>query len=170
MAEWLNPGLILDLPMHMVVVGMWMEVDGGGLGIGAAENARKNAARVYGEDADEELCGVCANWNGGVRCNVERGKYGSALWAASLKGHNSIVLMLLEKEADIGRAVHYMWHRHMVMKTSSTCCWRRERTSTCREYSGALKAASLRGHDNIVRLLLQKGAEAGVQGELKTTS
>ena len=32
----------------------------------------------------------------------------------------------------------------------------------------ALQAASSGGHDNIVRLLLENGAEAGVRGALKT--
>ena len=60
LAECLTPGLILDPRggggTHAHDGGG--DEDGGGLGVGADGNARRNASHVYREDADEELC-VC---------------------------------------------------------------------------------------------------------------
>ena len=58
LAECLTLGLILDPRSgsctHAHDGGG--DVDGGGLGVGADGNARRNASHVYREDADEELC------------------------------------------------------------------------------------------------------------------
>ena len=70
MAERLNPGPLLDPcggdGAHVHDGGG--DADGGALGVVADEYARRNAAHAYGEGADEELCGVCANGNEAVRC------------------------------------------------------------------------------------------------------
>ena len=49
---------------------------------------------------------------------------------------------------------------------SSGCCWRRGPISMHRAdyYGNALQAASARGNEPIVRLLLEKGANINVQG------
>ena len=57
LAKCLTPGPILDPHggggTHAHDGG---DVDGGGVGVGADENARRKASHVYREDADEELC------------------------------------------------------------------------------------------------------------------
>ena len=57
MAKCLTPGLILD-PRDGGDTNAHDggDVDGGGLGVGADGNVRRNASHVYREDADEELC------------------------------------------------------------------------------------------------------------------
>lgn len=63
--------------------------------------------------------------------DVNAGSYGSALEAASCKGHEQVAQRLLESGADIdveGR------------------------------YGGALQAALYKGHDQVVQLLLEKRA------------
>ncbi|KAK7906364.1 hypothetical protein PG985_016370 [Apiospora marii] len=72
------------------------------------------------------------------RCNVntQGGKYGNALQAASVRGSQEVVRLLLEKGAD----VHAQGGK----------------------YGNALQAASLRGSQEVVRLLLEKGADQAV--------
>ncbi|KAK4119594.1 hypothetical protein N657DRAFT_537577, partial [Parathielavia appendiculata] len=59
------------------------------------------------------------------------GYYGNALQAASARGHQEIVKLLLDKGAEVNKQGGY--------------------------YGNALQAASARGHQDIVKLLLDKG-------------
>ncbi|KAJ7889324.1 hypothetical protein B0H14DRAFT_2320123, partial [Mycena olivaceomarginata] len=70
--------------------------------------------------------------------NAEGGRYGTALQAASAKGHNTIVVALLDKGANVN--------------VEGGC------------YGTALHAASAMGHDAIVVALLDKGANVNVEG------
>ncbi|ORY68357.1 uncharacterized protein BCR38DRAFT_471936 [Pseudomassariella vexata] len=69
--------------------------------------------------------------------NDQSGQYGTALQAASVKGHEKIVQLLLEKGADI----------HVQAEHFGT----------------VLQAASYGGDEKIVQLLLEKGADIHVQ-------
>ncbi|RMZ86570.1 hypothetical protein DV736_g6204, partial [Chaetothyriales sp. CBS 134916] len=64
--------------------------------------------------------------------NAQGGRYGNALVAASYRGHETVVQMLLEKGADVN--------------------------AQGGEYGNALVAASYRGHETVVQMLLEKGA------------
>ncbi|ERS97064.1 hypothetical protein HMPREF1624_06393 [Sporothrix schenckii ATCC 58251] len=66
------------------------------------------------------------------------GYYGNALQAASYKGYEKIVQLLLDNGADVNAQGGH--------------------------YGNALQAVSLRGHEKIVKLLFDKGADIHVQG------
>ena len=65
--------------------------------------------------------------------NAQEGEYGNALYAASYQGHEAIVKLLLEKEADVN--------------------------AQGGQYGNALQAASSGGHEAIEKLLLEKAAD-----------
>ncbi|KAJ7747665.1 ankyrin repeat-containing domain protein [Mycena maculata] len=65
------------------------------------------------------------------------GKYGGALQAASSKGHQHIILLLLEGGADVN--------------------------GQGGEHGSAVQAASSKGHGNIVQLLIENGADVNMQ-------
>ncbi|KZL66078.1 hypothetical protein CI238_06213 [Colletotrichum incanum] len=74
----------------------------------------------------------------GADVNAEGGYYGNALQAASFRGHQDIVQLLLDKGADVN--------------------------AEGGNYGNALQAASYRGHQEIVQLLLDKGADVNAKG------
>ena len=43
--------------------------------------------------------------NKGANVNAQGGRYGNALYAASSGGHDQVVQILLDKEADINKAL-----------------------------------------------------------------
>ena len=75
---------------------------------------------------------------GGADANMQGGRYGSALQAASIEGHQAIVELLLAKGADAN------------MQGGT--------------YGSALQAASYYGRQAIVELLLANGATVNMQG------
>src|ERR1700728_3533102 len=84
------------------------------------------------------LCAVQALVKNGVDVNVQGGRYGHALEAASYRGHEAIVDLLLEKGANVNAQGGY--------------------------YGNALQAASSQGYKAIVILLVEKGADVNAQG------
>src|SRR5271155_2404934 len=70
--------------------------------------------------------------------NAQGGYYGNALQAASYRGHEQVVQMLLDKGADVN--------------------------AQGGEYGNALQAASVAGHEKVVQMLLDKGADVNTQG------
>jgi ankyrin repeat protein len=76
--------------------------------------------------------------NNGVDVNVQGGRFGYALEAASYWGHDMIVDFLVKKGADVN--------------------------AQGGEYGNALQAASSWGHEAIVGLLVENGADVNVQG------
>ncbi|KAH0556000.1 hypothetical protein GP486_006055, partial [Trichoglossum hirsutum] len=72
----------------------------------------------------------------GANVNVQSGKYGNALQAASSEGHEQIAKLLLKNGADVSVRGGY--------------------------YGNALQAASSKGHEQIVKLLLDKGADVNI--------
>ncbi|ETS82683.1 hypothetical protein PFICI_04559 [Pestalotiopsis fici W106-1] len=75
----------------------------------------------------------------GADVNAPGGKYGTALEAASAKGHKDIVSILLDKYADVN--------------------------TESRGYGTALEAASAEGHKDVVDILLEKGADVNPSDE-----
>ncbi|KAK5790610.1 hypothetical protein VI817_007897 [Penicillium citrinum] len=74
----------------------------------------------------------------GDNINAQGGEYGNAVQAASFKGHQEIVKLLLDKGADVN--------------------------AQGGRYGNALYAASFEGHQEIVKLLLDKGADVNAHG------
>ncbi|EXL45108.1 hypothetical protein FOCG_13867 [Fusarium oxysporum f. sp. radicis-lycopersici 26381] len=74
----------------------------------------------------------------GADIDVQGGRYGTALQAASSEGYPEIVQLLLDKGADINAQGGY--------------------------YGNALQAASVWGHGEVMQLLLDNGADANRQG------
>jgi len=101
---------------------------------------------------------------------VQGGYYGNALYAASLGGHEAIVQLLLEHNADVNVQGGYM--------AIPVCCFIKgyggivqlllEHNADVNvqggEYDNALQVASSRGHEAIVQLLLEHNADVNVQG------
>lgn len=70
----------------------------------------------------------------GAKVNIEAGEgYGTALYAASLNGHEKVVDILIRSDADINAEVGLL--------------------------GTALQAASSKGHEKVVQILLENGAE-----------
>jgi ankyrin repeat protein len=67
--------------------------------------------------------------------DIQAGYYGAALWAASAGGHERVVQMLLDKDADVN-----------ARDEDDSCCT-------------ALQAASAGGHERVVRMLHDAGAK-----------
>jgi hypothetical protein len=70
--------------------------------------------------------------------NLQGGRYGNALQAASEEGHEQVVKILLDNGADVNAHGGY--------------------------YGYALQAASAGGHEQVVKMLLDNGAEVNAQG------
>ena len=70
--------------------------------------------------------------------NAWGGRYGNPLQAASYEGHEAIVKLLLENEAEVNAKGGY--------------------------YGNALQAASYKGNEAIVKMLLENGAEVNAEG------
>src|ERR1700733_8006412 len=114
------------------------------------------------------LCTVQALVKNGVDVNVQGGRYGYALEAASYRGYEAIVDFLLENGADVnaqggvyGNALYAASYegneaiaRLLVEKGADV-------NAQGGYYGNALCAASCQGHEAIVGLLLEKGADMG---------
>jgi hypothetical protein len=74
-----------------------------------------------------------------VDVNAQVGRYGTALYAASIQGHEKVVELLLSNRADVGAQGGL--------------------------YGTALYVASLEGHGGVIELLLNKGADVNTQSE-----
>ena len=99
--------------------------------------------------------------------NVQGGSYGSALQAALLKGHETIVRLLLEKGAEVdGRG-----------ESKAVSCRRRglgirlllEKGTEVKMqgdgYGSAFQAASFGGHENLIHVPLAKGEVVKIKGD-----
>jgi ankyrin repeat protein len=106
---------------------------------------------------------------GGV--NAQGGRYGNALQAASRRGNEAIVRLLLEKGANVnaqggeyGNALcaassgGYIAIVALLLKKGA------EINTEDRHYGNPLQEASGRGHENVVALLLENGANVNAQG------
>ncbi|KAK4889604.1 hypothetical protein LTR27_011588 [Elasticomyces elasticus] len=101
----------------------------------------RTSALVYASQAQSEeaaLAVVRLLLDHGAYINAQSSKYGTALCAASLSGHERIVRLLLEDGAYIN--------------------------ARDRAYGDAFQAACYRGGETVVRLLLENGACVSIQG------
>lgn len=102
--------------------------------------------------------------------DAQGGFYGHALQAASIRGHEKVVQMLLDRGADINaqggtysnalQAASYRGHKKVVQMLL-------DRGADINAQDGfsdnALVAASYRGHEEIVQILLDRGADIDAQ-------
>lgn len=95
----------------------------------------------------------------GADINVQGGRYGNALQAASYQGHQGIVQLLLERGADVN--AWGGWYGNAQEITIVQLPLLKIHTNVNAQgglYGNALQAASSEGHQGIVQLLLEKGA------------
>lgn len=107
----------------------------------------------------------------GADVNAQGGLHGSALQAASCKGHEQIIKLLLNKGANVNaqrghygnalQAASYKGHKHTVKLLLNKGANINAQSGF---YGNALQAASYNGHKQIVKLLLDKGANVNAQG------
>ena len=109
----------------------------------------------------------------GADVNAQGGHYGTALRAASSRGHDKVVELLLDKGAEINAQGRF--HGNALQAASAGGHDKvvellldkgAEVNAQGGYYGNALQAASARGHDKVVELLLDKGAEVNAQGGL----
>ncbi|KAF4771904.1 hypothetical protein HAV15_004523 [Penicillium sp. str.  len=74
----------------------------------------------------------------GADVNIQGGRFGTALQAASCEGHEKVVQILLDQGADIN--------------------------AQGGKYSNALQAAAQGGHEKVVQILLDQGADISAEG------
>ncbi|KAL9105023.1 MAG: hypothetical protein Q9163_000120 [Psora crenata] len=103
--------------------------------------------------------------------NAQGGRYGNALQAASLRGHEKVVQILLEKGSDINaqgghfgnalQAASAKGHEEVVqilLKKGSNI------NAQSGHFGNALQAALFGGYEKIVQILLEKGSDINTQG------
>jgi ankyrin repeat protein len=103
--------------------------------------------------------------------NVQSGRYGNALQAASTRGHEQIVQLLLDRGAEVNaqgayygnalQAASGQGHEQIVQLLLNQGAEINERGG---EYGNALQAASTRGHQQSIQLFLDRGADVNAQG------
>ncbi|PGG97105.1 hypothetical protein GX51_07506, partial [Blastomyces parvus] len=110
----------------------------------------------------------------GINVNAQQFNHGTALYAASQKGHKHIVQLLLQHGADVN--VHY-WDDYIALPAASDSghmaivqLLLQHSADVNAQHTGygtALQAASYSGHMEIVQLLLQHSADvnAGVNAD-----
>ncbi|KAJ3886011.1 ectomycorrhiza-induced ankyrin-domain/NACHT-domain-containing protein [Lentinula edodes] len=109
--------------------------------------------------------------NLGTDIDIGGGTYGTPLQAASLKGYESVVKLLLEKGADVN--AQGGWHGNALQAASSggyepivklLLEMGADVNAQGGVYGNALQAASSEGYEHIVKLLLEMGADVNAQG------
>ncbi|KAJ7284126.1 vegetative incompatibility protein HET-E-1, partial [Mycena rebaudengoi] len=111
-----------------------------------------------------------SSWKG-ANVHAQGGLFGNALQAASVKGHESIVHLLIEKGANVHaqgglfgnalQAASYGGHEsivHLLIEKGLDV------HAQGGSYGNALQAASYGGHESTVHLLIEKGANVHAQG------
>jgi hypothetical protein len=107
----------------------------------------------------------------GADVNAQGGRYGNALQAASARGHDKTVELLLGKGADInaqggryGNALQAASANGQDKTVELLLSKGADINAQGGVYGNALQAALAEGHDKIVELLLSKGADINAQG------
>jgi len=108
----------------------------------------------------------------GADVNADGGKFGTALQAASAKGHQSIVEILIKAGADInawggkhGNALHSALAESHVGVVKLLVEAGADVNTPGGEYTSALQAASHKGHEAVIEILVNAGAEIDAPGE-----
>ncbi|KAJ3927592.1 MAG: ankyrin repeat-containing domain protein [Lentinula lateritia] len=103
--------------------------------------------------------------------NAHGGHYGNALQAATVKGHESIVKLLLEHNVnvnaqggDYGNALQAASVKGHELIVKLLLEHNADVNAQGGEYQNALQAASCLGHESIVKLLLEHNADVNAQG------
>ncbi|KAH9477151.1 Vegetative incompatibility protein HET-E-1 [Psilocybe cubensis] len=106
-----------------------------------------------------------------IDVNAIGGKYGTALQAASYRGHKSIVELLLQHGADVnamggkyGTALQVASYKGHDFIVEALIEHGADVNAMDGQYGTALQAASYMGHESIVEALLQHGADVNAIG------
>ncbi|KAI1667999.1 Ankyrin repeat domain protein [Pyrenophora tritici-repentis] len=132
------------------------------LDAGAEVNAQGrpygNALQAASDRGHEQVVKMLLD--AGAEVNAQGGYYGNALQAASDGGHKQIVKTLLDAGADVNAQGGPYGNALQVVKALFDAGVNAQGG----EYGNALQAASVGGHEQIVKTLLDKGADVNAQG------
>ncbi|KAI0604755.1 ankyrin repeat domain-containing protein [Pyrenophora tritici-repentis] len=117
-----------------------------------------NALQAASAEGHEQV--VKTLLDAGADVNAQGGDYGNALQAASDGGHEQIVKTLLDAGADVNAQGGPYGNALLVVKTLFDAGVNAQGG----DYGNALQAASFGGHEQIVKTLLDKGADVNAQG------
>ena len=101
--------------------------------------------------------------NQGTDVNAKSGNLGSALSAASKKGHENVVRLLLEKGADVNADSSALWKASRWGHEKVVQLLLDKGADVNAQNDRAMRVASKNGQEQVVRLLLEKGANINTE-------
>ena len=104
--------------------------------------------------------------------NAQAGYFGNPLQAASYRGHDNVIQLLLDKGADVNtqsgsfgnalQAASYKGHHNVVQMLLDNGA---DVNTQSESFDNALQTASSKGYDQVMKILLDKGADVNAQSE-----